>query len=193
MSLPGTAPRRRFIAAAAALAWAAVPGGGAATPSLDRPGIVVLLRHALAPGIGDPRDFVLEDCATQRNLDERGRRQALAIGDLLRQRGLVGAGVYSSRWCRALETADLLDLGPVQPLPALDSFFARRDRSTAQAAALRDLLARLGPAGPPVVMVTHQVNIGAITGRGTRPGEAVVLRRLADGGLAEVESLSPPA
>jgi len=84
-------------------------------------GTVLLIRHALAPGIGDPDGFRLDGCATQRSLSDEGRRQARAIGDWLQARGIGQARVYSSQWCRCLETAALLDLGPVTELPALNS------------------------------------------------------------------------
>ena len=67
---------------------------------LTEGGHVLMIRHALAPGTGDPPEFRLGDCATQRNLDERGRTQARAIGDWLRARGVTAAEVYSSQWCR---------------------------------------------------------------------------------------------
>jgi hypothetical protein len=97
---------------------------------LSEPGTVLLLRHVLAPGTGDPPGFVLGDCSTQRNLSDVGREQGRALGERLRQAGIVQARIYSSRWCRCLETAELLDLGPVQPLPALDSFFQDRSQYT---------------------------------------------------------------
>jgi broad specificity phosphatase PhoE len=161
--------------------------------ALDRPGTVIALRHARAPGTGDPAGFVLGDCSTQRNLDDSGRAQARAIGRLLRAAGLDGAPVYSSRWCRCLETAELLALGPVTPLPALDSFFGARQRRQAQTEALRAFLAAEGADGPALVLVTHQVNISAVAGRGTRSGEGVVMQRLPNGGLEVVASLPPPA
>jgi len=64
---------------------------------LREPGAVLLIRHALAPGIGDPDGFRLDDCATQRNLNDEGRQQARAIGDWLRGRGIAQARVYSSQ------------------------------------------------------------------------------------------------
>ena len=90
---------------------------------LAKPGRVLMLRHANAPGIGDPPNFKLEDCSTQRNLDAAGRAQAQALGRRLAQAGVREARVYSSQWCRCLETARLLNLGPVTPQPALNSFF----------------------------------------------------------------------
>ena len=86
-------------------------------------GTVIFMRHALAPGNGDPANFNLKDCQTQRNLDETGRRQARGIGKRIAAANLSLAGIYSSEWCRCLETAFLLDLGPVTPFSGLDSFY----------------------------------------------------------------------
>ncbi len=136
---------------------------------------VAIMRHALAPGTGDPADFTLGDCTTQRNLSDEGRAQAAAIGARLRAQGIEAARVFSSRWCRCLETARLLGLGEVEPLPPLDSFFRDRARGPAQTEALREFLSRL-PAGPPVVLVSHQVNITALTGVYPQSGEIVLVR-----------------
>jgi broad specificity phosphatase PhoE len=179
--------RRSLVATALALASHGI--AGAASSRLDQPGTVVALRHALAPGVGDPSGFVLEDCATQRNLDARGRRQAGTIGAALRRAGLGDAAVFSSRWCRCLETARRLALGPVTPLPALDSFFGKPSEREARTRALRDFLAAAGVDGPPIVLVTHQVNISALIGRGTRSGEGVVLDRGPGATLTERTSL----
>ena len=136
---------------------------------------VAIMRHALAPGTGDPADFTLGDCTTQRNLSDEGRAQAAAIGARLRAQGIEAARVFSSRWCRCLETARLLGLGEVEPLPPLDSFFRDRARGPGQTEALREFLSRL-PAGPPVVLVSHQVNITALTGVYPQSGEIVLVR-----------------
>jgi phosphohistidine phosphatase SixA len=143
---------------------------------------VALIRHALAPGTGDPAGFKLEDCTTQRNLSEEGRRQARQIGAAFRQNGIASAQVLSSRWCRCLETARLLDLGPVEPFPPLDSFFADPGQGPAQTAALREFLGRPYE-GPPRVLVTHQVNITSLTNVVPRSGEMVVVRPAVDGSV----------
>jgi phosphohistidine phosphatase SixA len=142
---------------------------------LGEGGYVIMLRHATAPGVGDPENFRLGDCATQRNLSDEGRAVARRLGERLRAQGIVAAGVYSSQWCRCLETAELLDVGPVEQLPALNSFFARPANRAPNLDALRRFLADLPEEGPPVILVTHQVTISAITGRGAASGEAVVL------------------
>ncbi|MCA1790701.1 MAG: histidine phosphatase family protein [Thioalkalivibrio sp.] len=155
-------------------------GAAEVLADLSEPGTVLLLRHALAPGTGDPPGFVLGDCSTQRNLSDTGREQARQLGERLRQAGIVQARVYSSRWCRCLETAELLGLGPVQPLPALDSFFQERSQGAARTRAARDFLRDL-PVGPPVILVTHQVNITGLTGQFTASGSGVLARVPAPG------------
>ncbi len=163
---------------------------GAADPI--GPGSVVVLRHALAPGVGDPEGFRLDDCATQRNLDERGRAQAEALGRALAARGLGDAVVFTSRWCRSRETAALLGLGPVRELEALDSFFGRPERRDVQDTALRAFLAARETNGEPLVLVTHQVNVSALVGRRTRSGDGFVLRLDGDGTFTLVERLTAP-
>jgi len=141
---------------------------------LKQPGHVLIMRHALAPGIGDPDGFVREDCSTQRNLSDAGRVQARQLGERLRAGEIESARVYSSRWCRCLDTASGLDLGPVIPLPALDSVFQLRHETEARTRALRDFLANLEP-GAPAILVTHQSNVRALTGRPTASGGGLVI------------------
>lgn len=123
---------------------------------------LVLLRHAIAPGTGDPANFAVEDCSTQRNLSAEGRAQAGRIGDLFRDNGVAAARVFSSQWCRCLDTAAGLDLGPVEKQPLLNSFFGNPEDGRPQTSALRTWMASLPP-GPPFVLVTHQVNITGLT------------------------------
>jgi hypothetical protein len=135
---------------------------------------VALVRHATAPGTGDPANFRLGDCSTQRNLSEAGRSEARALGERLRDAGIPEAQVYASQWCRCLETARLLDLGEVEPLPILNSFFGDRSRGPGQTEALRRRIAEADD-GPPRIFVTHQVNITALAGVVPRSGEIVVV------------------
>lgn len=144
--------------------------------ALAEPGRVLMLRHAFAPGTGDPAHFRLRDCSTQRNLDARGRAQAAALGERLARAGITRASVYSSQWCRCLETARLLKLGAVIELPALNSFFDRPQDREPNIAALRAFLAKIPPDGPPVVLVTHQVTIRAISGALASSGGGVLLQ-----------------
>jgi broad specificity phosphatase PhoE len=143
---------------------------------LDTPGHVLIIRHALAPGTGDPDHFVLDDCTTQRNLSDEGRAQARQLGERLRDAGIGPARVYSSHWCRCLDTARELDLGPVMPLPVLDSLFGKGgEEVTARTRELRRFLSGLAP-GDPVILVTHQANIRGLVDRPTASGRGVVLR-----------------
>jgi hypothetical protein len=141
---------------------------------LSRPGHAILFRHSIAPGTGDPPGFRLDDCSTQRNLSEEGWKQARELGRRLREAGITEARVYSSRWCRSLETAELLGLGPVMPLPILDSFFGMPEQGSSQNEELRNFLYILSP-GPPVVMVTHQINITGLTGIVPPSGGGVIV------------------
>jgi phosphohistidine phosphatase SixA len=177
---------------------ACASAGRAAEPAdalwtaLAQPGHVALMRHADAPGTGDPAGFKIGDCATQRNLGERGRNQARALGAEFRKRNIVVSQVLTSQWCRARETAELMALGQLVEEPAaLNSFFGRPGEREAATAALRRRLAALPADAATVVMVTHQVNITALTGVFPRSGEIVVLRRAADGAMTTVGRLQP--
>jgi broad specificity phosphatase PhoE len=143
---------------------------------------VALLRHAVAPGTGDPAAFALRDCSTQRNLSEEGRAQAKRIGARFRANGIDNAMVFSSQWCRCLETAKLLGLGPVKELPALNSFFGRYERRGAQITAMKIWIARQ-ELGARVLLVTHQVNITGLTNVFPASGELVIVSRAEDGSL----------
>ncbi len=153
----------------------------------------VLLRHAIAPGTGDPTNFQLDDCSTQRNLSEEGRQQARAIGQAFRDRNIPVKQVLSSQWCRCLETAELMNIGTVEPFPALNSFF--RDRSTAetQTAQVTDYLKANQEGSGVIVMVTHQVNITALSGIVPRSGSAVVIQLDTDSVNVFGQPLEPSA
>lgn len=135
---------------------------------------LLLMRHALAPGTGDPAGFVLENCSTQRNLNDEGRQQAERWGDLLRAQHSGAISVYSSQWCRCLDTASLMALSAPQQLPLLNSFFAGRGNGDKQTTALVQQFASAQLAQP-TVLVTHQVNFTALTGIFPRSGEAVII------------------
>ena len=141
----------RTLAIALLFACGAAAAQTVALAELAKPGRVLMLRHANAPGTGDPPQFRLDDCATQRNLDAAGRAQARRLGEQLARAGITKARVFSSQWCRCLETARLLDLGSVDPLPALNSFYPKPDEREARMAALRAFLAGLPAEGASAV------------------------------------------
>jgi len=139
-------------------------------------GHILMIRHALAPGSGDPANFRIGDCSTQRNLDDRGRQQAKAIGDWLRLDGITSARVYSSQWCRCLETAELLELGSVAELPALNSFYELTQDRQPNLKALKKFIEVQPSDGVLVILVTHFVTISAIANEGVSSGEGVLLK-----------------
>jgi phosphohistidine phosphatase SixA len=144
--------------------------------TLKQPGHVIMLRHASAPGVGDPADFTLGNCATQRNLDAGGRAQARAAGEWLRRQGIRQARLYSSQWCRCLDTARLLELGPVAEMPELNNVFTHPQDREANMRKLNDFLATLPADGPLIILVTHNRNIYHLTGISTGSGEGVLLK-----------------
>lgn len=139
-------------------------------------GHILMIRHAMAPGSGDPKNFQIGDCSTQRNLDDRGRSQARAIGEWLRSNGIEKARMFSSQWCRCQETANLINLGPVVQLPALNSFYERPQDREPNLKALRIFLSKQTSQDKLLILVTHFVTISEITGEAVSSGEGVVLR-----------------
>lgn len=139
-----------------------------------RSGVVLLMRHALAPGTGDPVNFTLENCSTQRNLSEAGRDQARRIGAEFKSRNIAVDLVLTSQWCRCRETAVLLDLGTVEDFVPLNSFFQDRTNATTQTQRTLDFLMR-ETGNRRLMLVTHQVNITAISGVFPKSGEVIVI------------------
>ena len=149
---------------------------------------LVLMRHALAPGYGDPANFDVKDCRTQRNLNEVGRQQSIDIGHLFRSNGIDKAIVLSSQWCRCLATANLLNLGNVSELPFLNSFFENFYREQFQTDETIQWI-RNAPLSIPTILVSHQVNIAALTGYSAASGEIVFVRRSTDGRFKVIGSI----
>lgn len=172
---------------------AATPARAADLPTdelwsrLTRGGLVILLRHAAAPGTYDPPGFRLDDCATQRNLSEGGREQARRLGEAVRARGVRVERVRSSRWCRARDTASLA-FGTYEPWPELDSTRGADPGDLAERAArIRASIATWAGPGT-LVLVTHQFVISEVVGRGARDSEMIVVAPR-PGGLSVLGSL----
>lgn len=151
---------------------------------------LIIMRHAIAPGTGDPRNFELGNCETQRNLSSTGRQQAKSIGERFKQAGIRNAQVYSSQWCRCVDTAVEMEIGTVKELPFLNSFFEQRELEAEQMRDLRAWLQTLN-ADEATILVTHQVVITSLTGVYPASGEAVVIK-LNDDGEVEVVNTIPP-
>jgi broad specificity phosphatase PhoE len=144
-------------------AWAALINGNH----------VALVRHGSAPpGYGgDPPGFKIDDCATQRNMDERGRAQARALGEAFRQHGVPVDKILSSPWCRCLETARLMALGPVESVMAV----ASSERSPERLVVLKEMVAAWRGPGT-LVLVTHAFTVRALVGIMPEQAETVVVR-----------------
>ena len=147
-------------------------------------GYVLLMRHALAPGIGDPENFNVNDCSTQRNLNDEGRTDAREIGSWLKRRDVKIFRVESSRWCRAKETAELLDIGKVRPNKNFDSLFRDPDpANNPQTAAIKKRIFNHRNTRGLLVMVGHSVNIQTLTSTSLESGEGVLVRATPQGDL----------
>jgi len=150
-------------------------------------GYVLLFRHSLAPGVGDPENFKLNDCSTQRNLSAEGRKDAKEIGEWLQRRQVKILRVESSRWCRAKETAQLLNLGKVALNRNLDSLFQATDATKhPQTSRVRQQIINHRNKAGILVLVGHYVNIAALTGVGVDSGEGVLVRADSKGVLKVV-------
>ena len=140
-------------------------------------GYVLLMRHSYAPGVGDPDNFKLNDCSTQRNLSDVGRQDAKDVGEWLQRREIKIFRVETSRWCRAKETAQLLGIGKVRLNKNLDSLFEEADALThPQTAAVRKQIQNHRNKTGLLVLVGHYVNIAALTGVGVASGEGILIK-----------------
>lgn len=144
-------------------AWQALENGG-----------IVLFRHALAPGTGDPANFTLGDCSTQRNLNDQGRADSRAIGQAFQDKGIKVGRVLTSQWCRCVETAELAFPGQVEEEPVFNSFFQNRSAGPEQTRAGQRILEQWS-GDRALVVITHQVNITALTDIFPQSGEGIVV------------------
>jgi broad specificity phosphatase PhoE len=172
------ATRRAFLLGALAAALPLRADDGDGWKRLREGRYVILIRHAsTVPGLGDPSHFRLDDCATQRNLSEAGREEARRLGERFRAERVKVATVYTSPWCRCRETA-MLAFGRGEDWEPLSSFF---DFPHREAEFTERVKKRIGgysrkPMGGNVVMVTHNVNIAALSKHSVAQGEMVIMR-----------------
>jgi phosphohistidine phosphatase SixA len=147
--------------------------------ALQRGGLVVFIRHASAPGTFDPPGFKLNECSTQRNLGEQGKLQAAAIGETLRSNGVPIEAVFSSQWCRSLETARLAFPNiVVEPSSFLNSpTGSPLDQRQMRIAQWGKHIQQFGQQRSKTknrVYVSHMFNIQDLTGEGVAEGQALV-------------------
>lgn len=166
---------------------------------LRKGGYVLLIRHADAPGTFDPPGFQLGVCSTQRNLSEEGRAQSKRLGELIRAKNVPIGSVFSSEWCRCIDTAALaFGADKVQTWSAISSPLRGGDETQRKAnlAAVRQRIKSASPlqsggAKTNMVFVTHMFNIQDITGEGVAQGEIVVVK-LGDTPLRVVGRIGTP-
>jgi phosphohistidine phosphatase SixA len=151
---------------------------------------VALMRHTDAPGgVGDPPGFRLDDCATQRNLSAKGRADAARIGARLRSERIAVERIVSSPWCRCMDTATLLELGPVEAEPTFGNVVVLREQATSLIAGARAVIDKWTGSGI-LLVVTHGANIRALTGIAPASGEIVVVRSGSGGNTEPVGRLT---
>ena len=163
---------------ALALCVGVTAAANAADPIWDavrEPGSVVVLRHSYAPGAFDPPDAKLDDCSTQRNLDEAGRAQAQRVGEAFRANGIEVGAVLSSPRCRCLDTGRLA-FGKVEAWAPLGGALRDDDLRKRQLVLIRQRMTE-HTSGPPLVLVTHGSVVGDLAGLDVRMGGFVVMRR----------------
>src|SRR5262249_10330847 len=163
--------------------WAALRAGGH----------VALVRHgATAGGAGDPPGFRLDDCATQRNLTDKGRAEARRLGERFRSEDVAVGKLISSQWCRCQETAALMDLGPVELSPTFNNAFTLRDRVGEWWAGAR-ATGRAWPDPGPRLGVPPAATILPLTGVTPEEGGLVIVKP-DPGGAAKLRPLgrTPP-
>jgi len=155
---------------------------------------VLLMRHAYAPGVGDPAGYSLENCESQRILNDQGKQQSVRIGQWLRDQGVAKADVYSSIWCRCQQTAERLGLGPVTVEPSLASFFDEPAKAPEQNRRLQEFVAKaLKTKGDrALVLVTHHVNIQEFMGQNIGSGDMVLVRVNAQGKMLDYKRYPSP-
>ena len=136
---------------------------------------IILIRHAKAPGGGDPEGFKIEDCKTQRNLDLMGINQSKKIGKLFREKNIKIDKVLSSQWCRCKDTAKYA-FRDFKEFSALNSTFTSPydQNEKQQIKDLKNYVSNWNGKGGNLVLVTHYVIILAITDETTRSGEIVI-------------------
>jgi broad specificity phosphatase PhoE len=164
---------------AALAAWAPAAHADVVWEAMRAPGSVIIVRHAYAPGTFDPPDARVEDCSTQRNLDENGRAQARRLGEALRAKGITVGRVLSSPRCRCLDTARLAFKEP-EPWALLQGGRPNTEALRNAVTEIRKVMAEHRE-GPPLVLVTHGFVITGLTRLDIQMGAFVVMRRGADG------------
>ena len=185
---------KRWLSVLLGLVMALPLYAGELAERLKGPNHVLLMRHAYAPGVGDPPGYSLDKCESQRILNDEGKQQSVRIGQWLRAQGVAKADVYASIWCRCRQTAERLALGPITIEPSLASFFDTPEQAAAQNKRLQDFVAvSLKSKGDrALILVTHHVNIREFMGKDIGSGDMVLARVNAQGKVLEYKIYPSP-
>ena len=135
---------------------------------------IIFIRHAIAPGNGDPLNFDILDCSTQRNLSKGGELHALKIGKFFKKNDIKISKVLSSEWCRCKDTANIA-FGNFQTFSALNSFYEARfaKNKSKQIKELKNFLNNW-ESDSNLIIVTHFVVISELLNKGTSSGEMIL-------------------
>ena len=135
---------------------------------------IVLIRHALAPGSGDPVNFNLNDCSTQRNLNIKGIEQSKKIGSFFTKNNILIDQVLSSEWCRCKDTAKYA-FQNFKTFKALNSFYDPKfvENEKKQIKDLKKFI-KEWDSDKNIIFVTHYVVILSLLNMGVSSGEIVV-------------------
>jgi phosphohistidine phosphatase SixA len=141
---------------------------------LEEGGKLIFIRHGYAPGSGDPDNFNLNDCSTQRNLSKEGQRQAKYIGEFFRNNKVKIDKVLSSEWCRCKETAKIA-FKNFSTNNFLNSFYSTKyeKNKDKQLKAINDYIKKF-KSNKNLVLVTHYVVISEILNYYPSSGEIVI-------------------
>ena len=185
---------KQFFVATVLAVMAMATSASELADALKLPNHALLMRHALAPGIGDPVGFSLNDCSTQRNLDSQGRQQAMRTGQWLKRHGIQTAMVLTSPWCRCKDTAVLLGYAMPEIEPAIGSFFESSHEASDYTQRLQQRLAQLGSTkgDKALILVTHHVNILDYMGSHVGSGDMVLVHFDAQGKLISAKRYPSP-
>mgnify|MGYP001358666642 FL=1 len=135
---------------------------------------IVFIRHAIAPGNGDPDNFDITDCSTQRNLNDKGRAQSKIIGEFFKSNKILFDKVLTSEWCRCKDTG-IIAFGDIETFSALNSFYDQRfaKNKYKQIQNLKKYI-KNRKSKKNLILITHYVVILEILNLGTSSGEIII-------------------
>jgi|TARA_B110001452_G_scaffold252972_1_gene243239 phosphohistidine phosphatase SixA len=152
---------------------------------------IIFIRHALAPGGGDPEGFKINDCKTQRNLNKDGIEQSKNIGKLFKEHKILIDQVLSSQWCRCKDTAKYA-FKNYEEFSALNSTFRSPydEKAKQQIKELKNFVENWNGNGGNLILVTHYIIITAVTDAVPRSGEIIITDKNFKV-LSSINSLNP--